>query len=190
MRRFLLLLALLLMLGGLAAGGWIYARAAYDAPGPLAEPAQLVVPRGGSTAIAEALAARGVIADPRAFLAAAWMTGGDGPLRAAEFAFPARASLREVFRVLRHARPVQRRLTIPEGLTARQIAALLDRADGLAGETPSFEEGALLPETYAYEFGAARASIVRRADQAWMRRWPRPGPPAPRDCRSPPRARR
>ena len=39
-----------------------------------------------------------------------------GPLRAAEFAFPAGAPLSEVLRILREERPVQRRLTIPEGL--------------------------------------------------------------------------
>jgi UPF0755 protein len=61
---------------------------------------------------------------------------------------------------------VQRRLTIPEGLTARQIATLIERAEGLTGELPPFDEGALLPETYAYQWGDTRAAIVRRADAA------------------------
>ncbi|WP_372623290.1 endolytic transglycosylase MltG [Falsiroseomonas sp.] len=161
-----LLLLLLLILAGLGAGAFWYARETYAAPGPLAEPAQMVVPRGGTTAIAEALAARGVIADPRAFVAAAWLTRGEGPIRAAEFAFPAGASLREVLEVLRRARPVQRRITIPEGLTVGQITAILERAEGLTGEVPAFEEGALLPETYAYQWGDPRAAIIRRAGQA------------------------
>jgi UPF0755 protein len=158
--------ALLLLLAGLGTAGFLYARHAYTAPGPLAEPAQLVIPRGGTTAIAAALAERQVIADPRAFLAAAWLTSGEGPLRAAEYLFPARASLAEVLEILRRGRPVQRRLTIPEGLTARQIAALIERAEGLTGETPAFEEGALLPETYSYQWGDTRAALVRRAEQA------------------------
>jgi UPF0755 protein len=158
--------ALLLLLAGLGTAGFLYARHAYTAPGPLAEPAQLVIPRGGTTAIAAALAERHVIADPRAFLAAAWLTSGEGPLRAAEYLFPARASLAEVLEILRRGRPVQRRLTIPEGLTARQIAALIERAEGLTGETPAFEEGALLPETYSYQWGDTRAALVRRAEQA------------------------
>ena len=167
MRRLaILLLILVVLLAGLAAGGWWYARGVFAAPGPAAEPVQMVVPRGGTAAIADALAERGVIRDPRAFLVAAWLTRDAGPLRAAEFVFPARASLREVLEVLRRARPVQRRLTIPEGLTARQIAALIERAEGLTGEVPPFDEGALLPETYAYQWGDARAAIVRRADAA------------------------
>ena len=167
MRRLaILLLILVVLLAGLAAGGWWYARGVFAAPGPAAEPVQMVVPRGGTAAIADALAERGVIRDPRAFLVAAWLTRDSGPLRAAEFVFPARASLREVLEVLRRARPVQRRLTIPEGLTARQIVALIERAEGLTGEVPPFDEGALLPETYAYQWGDARAAIVRRADAA------------------------
>ena len=184
------LLILLLCLGGAGAAAWHYARAAYDAPGPAAEAVQLVVPRGGSANIADALAERGVIRDPRAFLAAVWLTREAGALRAAEFVFPARASLREVLEVLRRARPVQRRLTIPEGLTARQIATLIERAEGLTGELPPFEEGALLPETYAYQWGDTRAAIVRRADAAmaaalaeiWAARAPNLPLRSPRDA--------
>jgi UPF0755 protein len=166
MRRLIALAVVLLLFAGIAGGGWWYATSTYTAPGPLAAPAQVVVPRGGTTAIAEALAEKGVIADARAFLAAVWLTRGEGQLRAAEFLFPARASLRDVLEVLRTARPVQRRLTIPEGLTARQITAILERAEGLFGEMPAFEEGALLPETYAYQWGDTRAAVIRRADQA------------------------
>jgi UPF0755 protein len=162
----LFLLILVVSLGGLGAVAWQHARTTYAAPGPAAEAVQLVVPRGGMATIADALAERGVIRDARAFLAAAWLTRGDGPLRAAEFVFPAGASLRDVLEVLRRARPVQRRLTIPEGLTARQIAAILEAAEGLTGEVPPFDEGALLPETYAYQWGDARPALVRRAAAA------------------------
>lgn len=167
MRRLAGVLFLLLVLvAGLAAGGWWYAQSRYAAPGPLAEPVQLVVPRGGSAAIAAALAERGVVADPREFLAAAWITRGEGPLRAAEFSFPAGVSLQDTLGILRRGRPVQRRLTIPEGLNARQIAALLERAEGLTGETPAVEEGSVLPETYAFQWGDTRAAVLRRATRA------------------------
>ncbi|WP_338025367.1 endolytic transglycosylase MltG [Crenalkalicoccus roseus] len=124
------------------------------------------MPRGGVGDVAAALHEAGVIADPRAFALAARLTQREGPLRAAEFAFPAHAPLAEVLRILREARPVQRLLTIPEGLTARQIAALLERTEGLTGEVPPIAEGALLPETYAWQWGDSRAALVRRAEQA------------------------
>jgi UPF0755 protein len=181
-------LALALLLGG--GLGASLAWRAYTAPGPLAEPVQVVIPRGGTERIAGALAERGVIRDARAFALAAWLTREAGPLRAAEFAFPAAAPLAEVLRILRQARPVQRRLTIPEGLSAPQVRALLDRAEGLTGDTPAFAEGALLPETYQFEWGESRAAIVRRAEAAmdralaevWAARAPDLPLAAPRDA--------
>jgi UPF0755 protein len=170
------LLALLLAAGAAAWFGW----RAYIEPGPLEAPAQVVVPRGGTEAVGAALLRHGVIADSRAFAAASLLTRGEGRVRAAEFAFPAGASLRDVLDILRHGRPVQRRLTIPEGLTARQIAALFEQAEGLIGEMPAISEGALLPDTYVYQYGEARAPIVRRAEaamaaaleEAWRERAP------------------
>lgn len=141
----------------------------YQAPGPLAEPAQVVIPRGGTEAIAATLQRAGVIADPRVFTLATWATRAEGPLRAGEFAIPAGASVAGVLEVLRQARPVQRRLTIPEGLTAQQITALVAGAEGMVGEVPALAEGTVLPETYAYQWGDDRTALVRRATAAMDR---------------------
>jgi UPF0755 protein len=171
-----LLVALALALGG---AFWT-AQTRIAAPGPLAEATNLVIPRGGTEGIAGVLRAAGVITDPRLFAFAAWWSRAEGPLRAAEFTFPAQASIRDVLGVLREGRPVQRRLTIAEGLTARQIMALLERTEGLTGEVPALAEGAALPETYAYTLGDTRASVARRAvaamdaalAEAWAARAP------------------
>jgi UPF0755 protein len=171
--------ALLLLVVAAGAAAWFGWRT-WTAPGPLAAPAQIVVPRGGTEAVGAALLRHGVVADSRAFAVASLLTRGEGRVRAGEFAFPAGASLREVLDILRHARPVQRRLTIPEGLAARQIAALFEAAEGLIGEMPAVSEGALLPDTYLYQYGEARAPIVRRAEaamqaaleEAWRERAP------------------
>ncbi|RAI59466.1 endolytic transglycosylase MltG [Roseicella frigidaeris] len=167
MRRWLRRLALGLVVLALVAGavGW-QAMRLYRAPGPLAAPANVVVSRGGTEAIATSLLQAGVIADGRSFTAAAWATRGQGPLRAAEFAFPANASLEQVLAVLRTAKPVQHRLTIPEGLTARQITAVLREASGMTGEAAAPEEGSVLPETYAYQWGDDRGALLRRAQAA------------------------
>ncbi|WP_369796826.1 endolytic transglycosylase MltG [Belnapia sp. F-4-1] len=149
-----------------AGAGWAWHR--FQSPGPLVEQAQLVIPRGGTEAIAAALRRAGVIEEPRLFTLATLATRGDGPLRAAEFAFPPGASMAQVLDILRHARPAQRRVTIPEGLTARQIAALLARTEGLTGEPPAFAEGTVLPETYAYNWGDDRSGLLRRAESAML----------------------
>lgn len=154
LRRIATIGAILFLLLGV--GAW-QADRLYHGPGPLPLPAQVVVPRGGTEAIATALLRAGVIGDIRSFTAAAWATRGQGTVHAAEFAFPAGASLQQVLEILRTAKPVQRRVTIPEGLMARQIVALLGRTEGLTGEATVPEEGAVLPETYAYQWGDDRA---------------------------------
>ena len=164
---------------GVGAGLW-WAGRLLVAAGPLPETREVVIPRGGPETVAAALLAAGVIGHDRLFLAGSWWTRAEGPLRAGEFAFPAGASLRDALTLLRTARPVQHRLTIPEGLTAAQIALLVDRAEALSGDPPVPGEGEILPQTYAFERGMPRAALLERASramertlaEAWARRTP------------------
>jgi UPF0755 protein len=172
MRVFALIVAVLLLAAG---GGGLFLYRAYDAPGPLPEAANIVVPRGGFAELGQNLQQQGVVVSPLLFRAFALATHSDGPLHAGELAFPAAASLRQVLTILRTAHPVQHRLTIPEGLTAAQIAHLVDSADALTGDTPVPAEGSVLPETYAYERGTTREQLLDRArtamDRALQRAW-------------------
>ena len=166
MRRTLLAVAALLILAALAAQ---QARSRYDAPGPLPQDQDVVVPHGDTRAVAQDLARQGVVRSALELRVAALLTLRAGPLHAAELAFPAHASLRAVLAVLRTSRPVQHRLTIPEGLTAAQIAGLLSAADALSGPVTVPPEGAVLPQTYEYERGTARAALLARAEAAMTR---------------------
>ncbi len=170
MRRILLraLLLVVLAAGGGAGMAWL-ALQELTRGGPLGEDRAVVVPRGSPARLAEVLREAGVIRQPMALRAAALVTGSEGPLRAGEFMFPAHASLREVLTVLRTARPVQHRLTIPEGLTAAAIAVLLDQTETLTGEAVVPAEGAVLPETYLHERGTPRAAMLERAERAMDR---------------------
>jgi UPF0755 protein len=166
-RRIIVVLAgVLLALAGSGVLGWRLVQARYQRPGPLPAEQAVMVPHGTPAQVAEALLKSGVIDDALAFRLATLATRGAGTLHAAELAFPAHASLRSVLSVLRTGHPVQHRITIPEGLTAAQIALLLDRAPALAGETPVPEEGTVLPETYAFERGTTRAALMERAEAA------------------------
>jgi UPF0755 protein len=163
LKRFLIVLplAVALVAGLVIAAGWWWTR-----PGPLTADAQVVVPRGTTAQLGEALRQAGVVGDARAFRVAALATALDGPLRAGEFAFPAHASLREVLAILRTARPVQHRLTLPEGLTAAAIARRLAAAEAADGPVEVPEEGAILPQTYEYERGTSVAALAQRAETA------------------------
>ena len=138
-------------------------------PGPLADARAIVVPHSGTTQLAAALAEDGVIDQPLLFRGAVWLTRRDGPLHAAELAFPAHASIQQVLAILRTGHPVQHHLTIAEGLTAQQIVAVLAHAEAMTGEVRTIDEGAVLPQTYDYELGADRAALVARAKAAMDR---------------------
>jgi UPF0755 protein len=127
------------------------------------------MPRGSPLRLGEVLQAEGVIRHAAALRIAAQATVDEGPLRAGEFLFPAGASLRDVLTVLRTARPVQHRLTIPEGLTAAAIALLVERTETLAGDAVVPGEGTVLPDTYLHERGTSRAAVVERATRAMER---------------------
>ncbi len=133
------------------------------APGPLPSAIAFVVPHQGLEALSQTLADAHIIADPSIFRWGAWLTRTNGALHAAEFAFPAGASVDDVLRTLRTAKPVQHRVTIPEGLTVIEITAILNHAEAASGPVPSFGEGEFFPDTYQFEHGMTRADLVAGA---------------------------
>lgn len=162
-------LTLVLAAGGAAAAGWWY----YTAPGPLPAPSAVVIPPGGYASTATALQRAGVLAPgwtgSEAFRLAVLLTRREGQIHAAELMFPAHASLQESLNVLRHGAPVLHRLTIPEGLTARQTEALINAAPFLQGQTGSFADGSVLPQTYSYVRDTDRKVLISRMQQAMQR---------------------
>ena len=153
----------------LAGGAAVYGTRLYDTPGPLPDARAVVVPRGGLEQIAGALVAEGVVDSAWTLQLAALATRGEGALKAGELEFPAGASLRQVLGVLRTARPVQHRLTVPEGLTAAQVVTLLERTPALKGPVVLPAEGRMLPDTYLFDRGTARAVVVERGTRAMDR---------------------
>ena len=163
------LLAVVLVAFGLLGGAvWLAARS-YDAPGPLREQRAIVIPRTGLDHVADFLAEQGVVSNPTALRLAALITRAQGPIKAAELSFPPQATLRQVLLVLRFGKPVQHRVTIPEGLTAAQLVTLLEKAPALDGPAALPPEGSIMPETYAFERGTTRAAIIDRATKAMDR---------------------
>lgn len=175
MRRWVLLAAVLCVAAGVGA---TLAWRRLDAPGPLPADRTVVVPPGTTAQLATALTDDELVTRPLEFRLAAWVTRNDAALRHGEFAFPAHASLRQILTILRTARRVQHRITIPEGLTAAQIARLLDRTDLLDGDLLLPAEGAVLPQTYAFERGTLRtvlldrmiAAMDKQRDEIWAGR--------------------
>lgn len=90
-----------------------------------------------------------------------------GTLKAGEYLMPSVASVRDIIRILQMGKTLQRRITIPEGLMAIEIVALINAAEGLEGEiTVIPPEGSLLPETYHYTRGTRRELIISRMQRS------------------------
>jgi UPF0755 protein len=170
----------LVVLAGLASAGYAYHLFIKD--GPLAEARQLVVPRGANLdRIAATLAEQGVIESSLVFRLWVRVLGTQGRLRSGEYRFPARSSASAVMDMLIDGRQVQRRFTVPEGLTTAQVLERLSRIEGLEGsiDEPA-AEGDLLPDTYTFVLGDTRNVLVQRMkramkdalDEAWAARDP------------------
>lgn len=152
-----------------------------EAPGPLTETQVHVVPSGaGVNRIARTLQKDGIIGNQMLFRAWSKYRRTDGSLQAGEYEIPAGASMAEILDLLVTGRTVLHRVTIPEGLTSYQIAAVINEADPLTGTAEIPPEGSVLPETYTFTRDEDRAAIVRHMSDAmastlaelWERRAP------------------
>ena len=151
-------------------------------PGPLTADKTVNIVReddGGS--IAEQLEHAGVIGSATWFSLLTLLDGNRSVLKRGEYEFKAGVSMNEIESLLAAHRVVQHRLTIPEGLTSDQIVQRLRDDDVLVGdirETP--REGSLMPDTYYFERGDTRQSILTRlaktqtkfVDEIWKNRAP------------------
>jgi UPF0755 protein len=162
----LLLLALIAAVALGLAAGWAVLR--FEAPGPLAEQTDVIVPPGtGLQDIAVLLRDKGIVTSARLFVAGVKVFGRGRPLKAGEYAVPAHASGQEVMELLQSGKTVVRKVTVAEGLTSMEAMAEIAAAEGLTGPMPPAPpEGAILPETYHYSYGDSRAEVLSRMTKA------------------------
>ena len=145
--------------------GWI------AASGPLLNVTNVVVPKGASLkTVAEELSRAGVIDKPWLFRIMARINGLAKHLKAGEYQFMSGISLQAAMDKIARGEVFFRRITIPEGLTSGQIMYLIANYPDLEGEIDlDVKEGELLPETYSFELGASRNSIILQARAAMQK---------------------
>jgi UPF0755 protein len=170
----LLTVATLTALTGLSLLWW--------SPGPATTTQRIVVQQGESlSVVAGQLHKAGVIpGSRRSFLALAKVFGSKDPVQAGEYEVPAGMSGENVLDLLQHGSPVQRLMTIPEGMPSIMVQERLAALPFATGPAPLPAEGSVLPDSYSYERGEPRAAILKRAtdamsraiDALWARRAP------------------
>lgn len=136
--------------------------------GPLTEVVNVIIPKGASSALAaQKLAEADVINEPLLFRIIARLNGSDKKLRAGEYQFAPQISMLKVMEKIASGDVYYRRLTIPEGKSAHEIIELIKAVPELTGEVDMVvREGELLPETYSYEYGDSRNSVIMQAKNA------------------------
>ena len=161
--NFLMTCGVLGLIGAGAAA--LYGKSLYERPGPLAKSTNFVVREGATlNAVARELERRGIILDDRVFVYAARLVGNDRGIKTGEFALPANASMRQVMDELVDGRPVEFRVTVPEGFTVYQALQRIAAHPELTGDMPGGEirEGMLAAETISFARGESRANVVER----------------------------
>ncbi len=140
----------------------------FSAPGPLKAETDIAIPRGaGPRDISERLEQAGAITNSTLFVVGTQMTGNRSKLKAGEYRIPAAASMRQIVDMIAQGSVVEHTVTVPEGLTSKQIVTRLMGESLLTGavrEVPP--EGTLLPETYRITRGADRQQLLERMSAA------------------------
>ncbi|MBL6851833.1 MAG: endolytic transglycosylase MltG [Alphaproteobacteria bacterium] len=175
-------LALVVLLGLIAAGAYEWEQASYYGAGPAAQNTTVIIKSGtGLRGISDQLAVAGVIRNANIFFWGVRLRRTTEKLKAGEYLIPAYASEFDIVKLLESGKTVKHKVTAPEGRTSDMIAKIVNADPVLQGPpvaTPA--EGTLLPETYLFQRGDTRQQIIARmtkdqeelVDRLWAERRP------------------
>ncbi|MGH9283504.1 MAG: endolytic transglycosylase MltG, partial [Acidimicrobiales bacterium] len=177
------LVLLLLVGGGL---GYLYIQSQVDPSGPAGPEVKVEIPQGSSTQrIADILEEEGVVTRARNFRLYLRVKGG-GPFQAGSYTLRERSSFDDVIAALEKGPTLTfERLTVPEGLTLKQVAERVGALPGRSAERflevansgqlrskyqPAGStnlEGLLFPDTYNFEAKDDEKAILERMVRAF-----------------------
>ena len=136
--------------------------------GPSPGPHTVMIPEGSTIgSVARRLEREGAIpGTAKTYYAMARVLGSDDPIQAGEFQIPKGMGGSAILELLQHGKPVQRLITVTEGMPAIIVSEKIERNPYLAGPVPTIDEGSLLPDSYGYQRGEARGALVTRMQKA------------------------
>ena len=153
-------------------------------PGPKPGPHVIVIQEGSSLgSVARRLEKQGAIpGTAKTYALMARLLGSHDPIQAGEFEIPRGMGGAAILELLQHGKPVQRLITVTEGMPAIVVSEKLAANPYLAGPMPAIAEGSLLPDSYGYQRGEARAELVARMQSAMQRTLAQLWPKRSTDC--------
>ena len=148
-------------------------------PGAKAGPQTITIEEGsGLGSVARKLEKAGAIpGTARTYYVMARIFGSHDPIQAGEFEIPKGMGGAAILDLLQHGRPVQRLITVTEGMPSIIVEEKLAANPYLVGQAPEISEGSVLPDSYGYQRGEARAALVVRMQKAMTKTvadlWPK-----------------
>lgn len=154
----------------------------YQVPGPLEADTTFLVREGaGVNEIAASLERKNIISQARVFNAVSkFLLDEKSSLRHGEYEIKAHASMLDIMELLKSGKSIQYSVTLPEGLTVKQMFKKLADDPVLEGDLPVDlpPEGSLFPDTYKFTRGYKRAAVVKQMraaqakvlDEVWAKR--------------------
>ncbi|MDX0638109.1 endolytic transglycosylase MltG [Sinorhizobium medicae] len=166
-----------------AAGAVYYAMHEYEKAGPLQANKNFIVRSGaGISEIASNLERNEIITDSRVFRFVSEAYLSNDTLKAGEYEIKAHASMQEIMQLLKSGKSILYSVSLPEGLTVKQMFRKLSDDPVLVGDLPAElpPEGSLKPDTYKFTRGTDRNEIVKQmiaaqkalVQQIWEKRDP------------------
>ena len=162
-------------------GIFYYGVKTYEEQGPLTANTNFIVRAGaGTNEIAANLERNNIITDSRVFRVLSRIYLDGETLKAGEYEIKSGATMREIVELLKSGKSILYSVSVPEGLTVKQVFKRLAEDPVLEGDLPAElpAEGSLMPDTYKFSRGTKRADILRQMlsaqkamiDQIWERR--------------------
>ncbi len=154
------------------------------APGPKRGPHDIIVKEGTTLhSVARQLVSEGAVpGTARTYYVMARLFGSTDPIQAGEFEIPRGMGGASVLDLLQHGKPLLRLITVAEGMPSIIVEEKLAANPYLTGPTPDIPEGSVLPDSYSFQRGDARAAVVKRMQQAMTKALAQLWPKRSNDC--------
>ena len=136
--------------------------------GPLTETKSIIVKKGDTSySVGSDLQKNGIIRNATLFRITSKLYGLDKTLKTGEYEFYPQESLFAIIQKIGNGEVIYRKITLAEGLTAKQMIEIIAKEEMLSGEiTLNVKEGEMLPETYSFVRGDPKNNIIEQAKNA------------------------
>jgi peptidoglycan lytic transglycosylase G len=154
------------------------------APGSKPGPHDVIVKEGTTLGgVSRQLAQQGAIpGTAKTFYLMARIFGSHDAIQAGEFRIPRGMGGASILDLLQHGKPVQRLITITEGMPSIIVQEKLAAVPYLTGSLPIVAEGSVLPDSYGFQRGETRVAVLYRMQSAMAKTLDQLWPKRSTDC--------